>query len=200
MWGTFAAANRRCSVSRIATSDEGRVLSLWHSVCLWVPMHSHSFRRAHDASAAGPQRASAAPRRGRRIQRQARVLRFDEIAERVAADAVSDEAGRTGGGQSAQPKRSPGPVLASCKNVTDRGRATRSPRRRSGAGALPWQGQTARATRGRDLQLNVPFPRKPPDLLMAESPPTGGLSAFKGARNRRHETGAEGRQIRAGRR
>src|SRR5919112_775438 len=27
--------------------------------------------------------------------------------------------------------------------------------------------------------LNVPFPRKPPDLLMAESPPTGGLSAFK---------------------
>jgi len=46
------------------------------------------------------------------------------------------------------------------------------------AGALRWQGQTARATRGRDLQLNVPFPRKPPDLLMAESPPTGGLSAF----------------------
>jgi hypothetical protein len=28
--------------------------------------------------------------------------------------------------------------------------------------------------------LNVPFPRKPPDLLMAESPPTGGLSAFNG--------------------
>jgi hypothetical protein len=30
--------------------------------------------------------------------------------------------------------------------------------------------------------LNVPFPRKPPDLLMAESPPTGGLSALTGAR------------------
>src|SRR3954451_3496668 len=28
--------------------------------------------------------------------------------------------------------------------------------------------------------LNVPFPRKPPDLLMAESPPTGGLSALTG--------------------
>ena len=51
------------------------------------------------------------------------------------------------------------------------------------AGALPWRGQTARATRGRDLQLNVPFPRKPPDLLMAESPPAGGLSALR-ARSR----------------
>jgi hypothetical protein len=47
-----------------------------------------------------------------------------------------------------------------------------------GGGALRWQGQIARATRGRDLHLNVPFPRKPPDLLMAESPPTGGLSAL----------------------
>ena len=47
-------------------------------------------------------------------------------------------------------------------------------------GALLWRGQTARATRGRDLQLNVPFPRKPPDLLMAESPPPGGLSALTG--------------------
>jgi hypothetical protein len=37
------------------------------------------------------------------------------------------------------------------------------------------------ATRGRDLHLNVPFPREPPDLLMAESPLTGGLSAFKEA-------------------
>src|SRR5258708_10474953 len=45
-------------------------------------------------------------------------------------------------------------------------------------GALPWHGQIARATRGRDLHLNVPFPRKQPDLLMAESPPTGGLSAL----------------------
>jgi len=36
------------------------------------------------------------------------------------------------------------------------------------------------ATRGRDLLLNVPFPRKPPDLLMAESPPPGGLSALNG--------------------
>src|SRR5260370_25262948 len=45
-------------------------------------------------------------------------------------------------------------------------------------GALPWHGQIARATRGRDLHLNVPFPRKQPDLLMAESPPMGGLSAF----------------------
>src|SRR5450631_584650 len=53
-------------------------------------------------------------------------------------------------------------------------------RRCSEAGALRWQGQIARATRGRDLQLNVPFPRKPPDLLMAESPPTGGLSALTG--------------------
>jgi hypothetical protein len=50
--------------------------------------------------------------------------------------------------------------------------------------ALPWQGQIARATRGRDLHLNVPFPRKQPDLLMAESPPTGGLSALKGPRSR----------------
>src|ERR1700693_4593362 len=45
-------------------------------------------------------------------------------------------------------------------------------------GALRWEGQIARATRGRDLHLNVPFPRKQPDLLMAESPPMGGLSAF----------------------
>jgi hypothetical protein len=52
------------------------------------------------------------------------------------------------------------------------------------AGALRWQGQIAMATRGRDLHLNVPLPRKPPDLLMAESPPTGGLSAFNGARER----------------
>ena len=59
--------------------------------------------------------------------------------------------------------------------------ATRvSQRRCSEAGALRWQGQIARATRGRDLHLNVPFPRKPPDLLMAESPPTGGLSALTG--------------------
>src|SRR5579872_7414981 len=41
--------------------------------------------------------------------------------------------------------------------------------------------QIATATRGRDLLLNVPFPRKQPDLLMAESPPTGGLSALNGA-------------------
>jgi hypothetical protein len=41
----------------------------------------------------------------------------------------------------------------------------------------PWRGvpyhgwgQAAKATRGRDLLRNVPFPRKPPDLLMAESP------------------------------
>jgi hypothetical protein len=52
-------------------------------------------------------------------------------------------------------------------------------------GALRWKGQTARATRGRDLQLNVPFPRKPPDLLMAESPPEGGLSALTGPRSNR---------------
>src|ERR1700686_1708564 len=50
--------------------------------------------------------------------------------------------------------------------------------RQAEAGALGWQGQIARATRGRDLHLNVPFPRKQPDLLMAESPPTGGLSAL----------------------
>ncbi len=50
--------------------------------------------------------------------------------------------------------------------------------------ALPWHGQIARATRGRDLHLNVPFPRKQPDLLMAESPPTGGLSALNGHRSR----------------
>jgi hypothetical protein len=48
----------------------------------------------------------------------------------------------------------------------------------SQASALRWQGQIAMATRGRDLHLNVPLPRKPPDLLMAESPPMGGLSAF----------------------
>jgi len=51
-------------------------------------------------------------------------------------------------------------------------------RRCSEAGALRLEGQIARATRGRDLHLNVPFPREPPDLLMAESPPTGGLSAL----------------------
>ena len=48
------------------------------------------------------------------------------------------------------------------------------------AGALRWKGQIAMAPRGRDLHLNVPLPRKPPDLLMAESPPTGGLSALTG--------------------
>ena len=46
------------------------------------------------------------------------------------------------------------------------------------AGALRSDRQIARATRGRDLHLNVPFPREPPDLLMAESPLTGGLSAL----------------------
>ena len=50
--------------------------------------------------------------------------------------------------------------------------------------ALPLHGQIARATRGRDLHLNVPFPRKQPDLLMAESPPTGGLSALNRHRSR----------------
>ncbi len=47
-----------------------------------------------------------------------------------------------------------------------------------GAGAVGWWGQLAMATRGRDFLLNVPFPREQPDLLMAESPPTGGLSAL----------------------
>src|SRR4051794_39551157 len=51
--------------------------------------------------------------------------------------------------------------------------------------ALPCLGQIAKATRGRDLLMNVPLPRKPPDLLMAESPPTGGLSAFYGPVMRR---------------
>ena len=50
-----------------------------------------------------------------------------------------------------------------------------------GEGALSWQGQIAMATGGRDLHLNVPFPRKQPDLLMAESPSTGGLSALTGS-------------------
>jgi hypothetical protein len=62
----------------------------------------------------------------------------------------------------------------------DRPRRVSRQRRCSEAGALRWQGQIARATRGRDLHLKVPFPRKPPDLLMAESPPTGGLSALTG--------------------
>jgi len=62
--------------------------------------------------------------------------------------------------------------FANCSAAgADRGRGSR-------AGALRWQGQIAMATRGRDLHLNVPLPRKPPDLLMAESPPMGGLSAF----------------------
>ena len=80
-----------------------------------------------------------------------------------------------------------GPVLRWGSKCRRRGRADRSgvalggaPGRFWEARALRWQGQIARATRGRDLQLNVPFPRKPPDLLMAESPPTGGLSAFNG--------------------
>src|SRR3954453_22384187 len=64
---------------------------------------------------------------------------------------------------------------------------------RVGPDALRWERQTARATWGRDLQLNVPFPRKPPDLLMAESPPTGGLSALTG-RAARPARGAGSRQ------
>ena len=71
--------------------------------------------------------------------------------------------------------------LAGAPAVTRPRRVSRQ-RRCSEAGALGWQGQIARATRGRDLHLNVPFPRKPPDLLMAESPPTGGLSALTGPR------------------
>jgi hypothetical protein len=70
-----------------------------------------------------------------------------------------------------------GPGAAGAPAVTRPRRVSRQ-RRCSEACALRWQGQIARATRGRDLHLNVPFPRKPPDLLMAESPPTGGLSAF----------------------
>jgi hypothetical protein len=72
-----------------------------------------------------------------------------------------------------------GPGVAGAPAVTRPRRVSRR-RRFSEAGALRWQGQIARATRGRDLHLNVPFPRKPPDLLMAESPPTGGLSALTG--------------------
>src|SRR5947209_18291557 len=49
------------------------------------------------------------------------------------------------------------------------------------------------ATRGRDLLLNVPFPRKQPDLLMAESPLTGGLSAFNGRAPRADVCAAPGR-------
>jgi hypothetical protein len=45
-----------------------------------------------------------------RIQRQARVLRFDEIAERVAADAVSDEAGWTARMEDHLPRRSDRPA------------------------------------------------------------------------------------------
>ena len=74
-----------------------------------------------------------------------------------------------------------GPGVAGAPAVTRPRRVSRQ-RRCSEAGALGWQGQIARATRGRDLHLNVPFPRKPPDLLMAESPPTGGLSALTGPR------------------
>jgi hypothetical protein len=55
--------------------------------------------------------------------------------------------------------------------------------------ALLWSCQIAKATRGRDLLLNVPFPRKPPDLLMAESPPKGGLSALRGADARQRTAG-----------
>jgi hypothetical protein len=72
-----------------------------------------------------------------------------------------------------------GPRVAGAPAVTRPCRVSRQ-RRCSEADALPWQGQIARATRGRDLHLNVPFPRKQPDLLMAESPPTGGLSALTG--------------------
>jgi len=70
--------------------------------------------------------------------------------------------------------------VAGAPAVTRPRRVSRQ-RRCAEAGALRWQGQIARATRGRDLHLNVPFPRKPPDLLMAESPPTGGLSALSGS-------------------
>ena len=72
-----------------------------------------------------------------------------------------------------------GPGVAGAPAVTRPRRVSRQSRC-SEAGALRWQGQIARAMRGRDLHLNVPFPRKPPDLLMAESPPTGGLSALTG--------------------
>ena len=72
-----------------------------------------------------------------------------------------------------------GPGVAGAPAVTRPRRVSRQSRCWE-VGALRWQGQIARATRGRDLHLNVPFPREPPDLLMAESPPTGGLSAFNG--------------------
>jgi hypothetical protein len=70
-----------------------------------------------------------------------------------------------------------GPGAAGAPAATRPCRVSRQ-RRCSETGALRWESQIARATRGRDLHLNVPFPRKPPDLLMAESPPTGGLSAL----------------------
>jgi hypothetical protein len=76
-----------------------------------------------------------------------------------------------------EPCREPGRLRRADLPRTAHHRVSRQ-RRCSQAGALRWQGQIARATRGRDLHLNVPLPRKPPDLLMAESPPTGGLSAF----------------------
>ncbi len=44
------------------------------------------------------------------------------------------------------------------------------------------------------LHLNVPFPRKQPDLLMAESPSTGGLSALTGLQSTPFPRGRAGRQ------
>jgi hypothetical protein len=72
-----------------------------------------------------------------------------------------------------------GPGVVGAPAMTRPRRVSRQ-KRCSEAGALRWHGQIAKATRGRDLHLNVPLPRKPPDLLMAESPPTGGLSALTG--------------------
>src|SRR5829696_735436 len=105
------------------------------------------------------------------------------------------------------PSRRRGPRALVSISVSPTG-ATRAPRRgtrprvaltlsslapgRLSERALSWAGQTARATRGRDLQLNVPLPRKPPDLLMAESPPAGGLSALTGAMRSRASVVPEG--------
>jgi hypothetical protein len=59
--------------------------------------------------------------------------------------------------------------------------------RRAAAASGRWQARYAEGVRQRgqpegETFRNVPFPRKQPDLLMAESPPKGGLSALTGAR------------------
>jgi hypothetical protein len=134
-----------------------------------VPQRRGSTPNAASASRAarivGVRRADVTPGRIGRLHRRASAGAF-EIADTEAP-------ARVGSGPAVPLSEH----LLSALAVT-RPRPVSRQRRCSEVGALRCEGQIARATRGRDLHLNVPLPRKPPDLLMAESPPTGGLSAL----------------------